>query len=63
MIKMAGDIAVGEKTKLIQKEHIALALGLGKTAEEQLSDKYDSWWKAEKGDYTIGGKQKGNESR
>ena len=63
VIKMAGDIAVGEKTKLIQKEHIALALGLGKTAEEQLSDKYDSWWKAEKGDYTIGGKQKGNESR
>lgn len=65
IIKMAGDIAISEGSKLIEKEHVALALKSAKTAEEQLSELYgENWWNIGKSDYTVSRKSEGGtESR
>ncbi|MEM3372776.1 MAG: ATP-binding protein [Candidatus Anstonellales archaeon] len=56
IIKMAGDIAIMNESELITKEHVEEAISNSKPAEEQLSEKYDSWWKISKSDYTINNK-------
>lgn len=51
IIKLAGDIAVSENSELIDRNHVKLAIKNSKSIEEQIRDKYDSWWKAEGADY------------
>ncbi len=51
IIKLAGDFACSEEEKLIGEKHVQQALERGKTIEEQVSDRYDSWWKAKASDY------------
>ncbi|MCX8166808.1 MAG: AAA family ATPase [Candidatus Micrarchaeota archaeon] len=53
IIKMAGDIAIMDDSELISREHVIEAINNSKPAEEQLTEKYDSWWKISKSDYTI----------
>lgn len=51
VIKLAGDFACAQETKLIEAKHVKQAIERGKTIEEQVSDSYDSWWKARASDY------------
>ncbi|MFH1447253.1 MAG: ATP-binding protein [Candidatus Micrarchaeota archaeon] len=51
IIKLAGDIASIDEAPLITKEHIKAAIKKGKTIEEQINNKYGSWYKAEMSDY------------
>lgn len=56
IIKLAGDLAILEKSEYIDENHIKAAIDKGKTIEEQINDKYGSWWKAGISDY--GGKKR-----
>lgn len=56
IIKLAGDIASLEESEFIESKHVQLALVKGRTIEEQVSERYGSWWRAEMSDY--GGKKK-----
>jgi ATP-dependent Lon protease len=51
IIKLAGDIASVEGSKLITAEHLKIAITKGKAVEEQINDRYGSWYKAEMSDY------------
>jgi len=51
IIKVAGDVAVLEESELIGARHIKAAMKRSKAIEEQLSERYDSWWKASGSDY------------
>ena len=42
LIRVAGDLAVEDKSKLIEKKHIKNAIKISKTAEEQIKEKYGS---------------------
>ncbi len=63
IVKMAGDLAVSEESSIITREHVKKAIEFGKTAEEQLAEKYENWWSMNKSDYTITRKSGGPESR
>ena len=62
LIKLAGDIAVTNNSKLIEAEYIKSALKHSKSIEEQINDKYGSMWKAGLSDYAIGSKNPGSET-
>ncbi len=51
IIKLAGDIAALEGAQFITEEHMKVAAIKGKGVEEQINDKYGSWFKAEMSDY------------
>ncbi|MEM4360944.1 MAG: ATP-binding protein [Candidatus Anstonellaceae archaeon] len=53
IIKTAGDIANFFGSKLIEKEHVRIALEKRKIAEEQLSQKYGSLYKASLADWEF----------
>ncbi|MBI4399968.1 AAA family ATPase [Candidatus Micrarchaeota archaeon] len=60
IIKLAGDLAVLEDTQFIEAKHIKQAIERGKTIEEQVSEKYSSWWHASMSDF-ISKRKKGDE--
>ncbi len=62
IIKLSGDIAIGEKSEFIDSSHVSLALKHSKSIEEQLHEKYDSWWKAESADLGASMPRAGRES-
>jgi len=53
LIKMAGDLAKMEKSELIERRHVLRALDMARPIEDQLKDKYGSWWKTETADYGL----------
>ncbi|MEW5996218.1 MAG: ATP-binding protein [Candidatus Micrarchaeota archaeon] len=53
LIRLAGDLAKSEKSELIQKEHVRSAVIFAKSAEEQLSDKYENPWSAGMADFGV----------
>ncbi len=53
LIKLAGDIAKTENSEYIEKKHVKEAMNYALTIEEQLSEKYDNWWKASTSDYVT----------
>ena len=61
IIKMAGDIAKKEKEKLIEKDHIRMAIKVSKPIEEQLKEKYGNWWKSGMADYGVEETKAGSE--
>ncbi|MBD3309961.1 ATP-dependent protease LonB [Candidatus Woesearchaeota archaeon] len=40
LIRAAGDLAVEEKSKLVQKKHVVGAMSIARTLEQQIADKY-----------------------
>lgn len=54
IIRMAGDIAVGENSQFIEPQFVTRAIERAKTIEEQLSDKYGSVWKAGMSETSLG---------
>ncbi len=53
IVRLAGDIAVEEKSKFIEKEHVKNAIQNAKSIEEQISEKYPSAYRAGAADYGI----------
>ncbi len=53
LIKMAGDIAKMEKSEIIERKHVVKAMQSARPIEDQLKDKYGSWWKTETADYGL----------
>ncbi|MCP4647471.1 MAG: AAA family ATPase [bacterium] len=51
IIKLAGDFASIENSKLIESPHMDLAIKQAKSAEEQLEEKYGNIWSAGMADY------------
>ncbi len=51
IIKLAGDLAVTDGSELIDEKHVRAALKRGRSIEEQVSERYDSWWRAGMSDY------------
>ncbi len=60
-IKMAGDIASSEGSKLITKDNMKFAIENSRPIEEQASDKYGSWYKASMSDYGFKRDKSGSE--
>ncbi|VVC04777.1 Archaeal Lon protease [Candidatus Burarchaeum australiense] len=56
ILKVAGDLAVLEDAPVITERHLLAAMKRSKGIEEQLYERYDSWWRASGSDY--GGKRK-----
>ncbi len=50
IIRLAGDIAVGEGAELLSREFVRTAVGRAKPIEEQLKERYGSLYKAQRGD-------------
>jgi len=61
LIKLAGDLAISDDSGLIELSHIKLASKNAKSIEEQLIEKYDSYWKAGMADYGMRSKKSGSE--
>jgi len=51
IIKLAGDLASIEGSEFIERKHVEAAIKRGKTVEEQVSERYDSWWRAGMSEY------------
>ena len=51
ILKVAGDLAVLEGINLISERHIVSAMKKSKAIEEQIYERYDSWWRASGSDY------------
>ncbi|RLG19390.1 Lon protease family protein [Candidatus Micrarchaeota archaeon] len=51
IIKIAGDLAVLDDAPRITAKHIKAAMKRSKAIEEQLYERYESWWKAGGSDY------------
>lgn len=62
LIKLAGDFAIVDKSKLISRAHVKEALKYSKSVEEQIQDAYPNWWKAGMADYGVRGEKKGSDS-
>ncbi len=62
IIKLAGDIAIGDGSEFIDLAHVKLAIKNSKSIEEQLRDKYDTWWKAGSADYGMSSPKAGPET-
>jgi predicted ATP-dependent protease len=45
-LRLAGDLALEEKSKLTEPKHVSLAIAKGRSAEEQLRERFGSLWKA-----------------
>jgi lon-related putative ATP-dependent protease len=52
IIKIAGDIAVMDGADLITEHYIRLAIKKSRAIEDQLSDRYDNWWRASRSDFS-----------
>lgn len=61
LIRLAGDLAKSENSKLIEKGHVRSAVQFAKSAEEQLEDKYENPWSAGMADFGVRSK-KGSET-
>lgn len=53
IIKLAGDRAALEGSELIRAKHVKGAVKMGRSAEEQMGEKYGSSWKAGMSDYGM----------
>lgn len=53
LIRLAGDLAKSEGSKLIEKEHVRSAVQFAKSAEEQLEEKYGNPWSAGMADFGV----------
>jgi len=53
IIKLSGDYAMTENAWLIEKKHVKKAIEEHKSIEEQLGERYGSWWKAGMSDYGL----------
>jgi len=53
LIKLAGDLAAIDSAELITAEHVKAAKSKAATIEEQVGDRYQSWWKAGMSDYGV----------
>ncbi|MDD5022797.1 MAG: ATP-binding protein [Candidatus ainarchaeum sp.] len=62
LIKLSGDMAVFENSELIEANHVKKALKTSKPIEEQIYERYDSYWKAGMADYSIKDKKSGMET-
>lgn len=62
IIKLAGDIAVVEESDLTRKNHVQLAIKNAKSIEEQMSDKYETWWRAGTADHGFKSSKAGTET-
>jgi len=62
IIRMAGDLAVLDESKFIEKKHILGAIKNSKSIEEQLNDKYGSVWKAGTSDFASKSPKSGAET-
>ena len=62
LIKMAGDIAKMEKSEFIERKHVTRAMHSARPIEDQLKDKYGSWWKTETADYGLTKSKSGPET-
>ena len=62
IIRMAGDLAVLDESKFIEKKHIIGAVKNSKSIEEQLNDKYGSSWKAGTSDFASKSPKAGAET-
>ncbi len=62
IIKLAGDTAISEGSEFIDKSHVLLAIKNSKSIEEQIKEKYDTWWKAGAADYGVGSSKAGPET-
>jgi len=62
LIKMSGDIAKMEKSELIERKHVLKAMISARPIEDQLKDKYGSWWKTETADYGVSRTKTGPET-
>jgi ATP-dependent Lon protease len=51
IIKLAGDLASVEGAELIEKKHVEIAVKRGRTIEEQMNERYGSWWRAGMSEY------------
>jgi ATP-dependent Lon protease len=51
IIKLAGDLASVEGSEFIEKKHVEAAVKRGRTIEEQVNDRYGSWWRAGMSEY------------
>ena len=62
IIKLAGDTAIAESSEFVEVSHVKLAIKNSKSIEEQLRDKYDTWWKAGSADYGMSSPKTGPET-
>lgn len=62
IIKLAGDIAIAESSEFIEDKHVKNAIKNSKSIEDQLKDKYESWWKAGSADYGVSTPKAGPET-
>ncbi len=62
IVKMAGDFAKADGSKLIERKHVEMAKVSGKPAEEQIAKRYGSTFRATSADAGISNKQQGRES-
>ncbi|HID73012.1 TPA: Lon protease family protein, partial [Candidatus Micrarchaeota archaeon] len=62
IIKMAGDLTVSQKRKLIEAEDVKLSIKNSKPIEEQLQERYGNWWSTEAVDHGIKGTKAGPET-
>lgn len=53
IIKLAGDLASIEGSEFIERKHVEAAIKRGKTVEEQVNERYDSWWRAGISEYGV----------
>jgi ATP-dependent Lon protease len=51
VIKLAGDLASVEGSEFIERKHVEAAIKRGKTIEEQVNERYGSWWRAGMSEY------------
>jgi len=62
IIKLAGDSAISESSTIIEKSHIEYAIRNSKSVEDQLGEKYGSWWKAGASDHGTSAVKPGPET-
>ena len=53
IIKLAGDFAIQEGSKVIDKEHVEKAIRFGRPIEEKIREVYGSGWKAMFADFAL----------
>jgi ATP-dependent Lon protease len=62
IIKMAGDMAAMEKTGLISRKDVEVAIKESRPIEEKLREKYGNWWAAESADFGVKTEKAGPET-
>ena len=62
IIKLAGDAAISESSTIIEKSHIEYAIRNSKSVEDQIGEKYGSWWKAGASDHGTSAVKPGPET-